>query len=203
MAICERALSRRASICHVERQPRHLRRFLDLARNDTLICHMAKLVVGDLAHDLTEEVIPIGRAPDNLILIDDPSVSSRHAELRQSGDDWHLRDVGSTNGTQVNGVAITETRLRAGDRIRFGRAEACYECAPNAASQPLPAAELAEAKPADFSARPVDFTNASPFPLRRKEKDGTRTIVFAAALFAIVIFIASIIAVFTMRAPML
>ena len=164
---------------------------------------MAKLTIADVAHELAEEVITVGRAPDNLIQIDDPSVSSRHAELRQSGEDWHLHDVGSTNGTQVNGVTVTETRLRAGDRIRFGRAEACYECDPNAASQPLPEAELAEAKPADFSARPVDFTNASPFPLRRKEKDATRTIVFAAALLAVVMFIASLIAVFTMQAPSL
>ena len=164
---------------------------------------MAKLVVGGTSHDLAEETVTVGRAPENLIHIDDPSVSSRHAELRQSGDDWHLRDLGSTNGTQVNGVAVTETRLRAGDRIRFGRAEACYECDPNAAAQPLPEAELVEAKPADFSARPVDFTNASPFPLRRKEKDATRRIVFGAALVAVVVFIASLIAVFTMQAPSL
>jgi pSer/pThr/pTyr-binding forkhead associated (FHA) protein len=164
---------------------------------------VAKLVIADTSHDLVEEIVTIGRAPDNLIHIDDASVSGRHAELRQSGEDWHLRDVGSTNGTQVNGVAVTETRLRAGDRIRFGRAEACYECDPNAASQPLPEAELAEAKPADFSARPVDFTNASPFPLRRKEKDATRNLVFAAALVAVVLFVASLIAVFTMQAPSL
>jgi pSer/pThr/pTyr-binding forkhead associated (FHA) protein len=182
---------------------RERRRFLDSGRNGTFNIGVAKLTVGDIAHELSEDVITIGRAPENLIHIDDPSVSSRHAELRQSGDDWHLRDVGSTNGTQVNGVAVTETRLRAGDRVRFGRAEACYECDPNAAAQPLPEAELAEAKPADFSARPVDFTNASPFPLRRKEKDPTRTMVMAAALVAFVVFIASIVAVFTMQAPSL
>jgi pSer/pThr/pTyr-binding forkhead associated (FHA) protein len=162
---------------------------------------MARLVVGETTHDLAEEIVTVGRAPDNLIHIDDPSVSSRHAELRQSGDDWYVRDVGSTNGTRVNGVAITDTRLRAGDRVRFGRAEACYECEPDAAAQPLPEAELAEARPADFSARPVDFTNASPFPLRKKEQDSTRTMIFAAALIAFVAFIASMVAVFTMQAP--
>jgi pSer/pThr/pTyr-binding forkhead associated (FHA) protein len=141
------------------------------------------------------------RAPDNVSHIDDPSVSSRHAELRQTGEEWYLRDVGSTNGTRVNGVSVTDTRLRAGDRIRFGRAEACYESEANASSQPLPEAEFAEAKPADFSARPVDFTNASPFPLRRKDKDTTRTAIFAVALIAFVAFIASMIAVFTMQAP--
>lgn len=163
---------------------------------------MAKLTVGDVAHELGEELITIGRAPDNLIHIEDASVSSRHAELQRSGEDWYLRDLGSTNGTHVNGVAVTEARLRAGDRIRFGRAEACYECAPDAAAQPLPDAEFIAAKPADFSARPVDFTSASPFPRRKKEKDSTRTIVFAAAIVAFVAFVASMIAVFTMQAPL-
>lgn len=162
---------------------------------------MAKLTIGEISHDLTEEVITIGRAPDNLIQLDDASVSSHHAELRQTGDDWYVRDLQSTNGTRVNGVSITETRLRAGDRIRFGRAEACYECDPNTGAQPLPEAEFVEAKPADFSARPVDFTNASPFPLRKKEKDATRTAVLAIAFVAFVMFIASMIAVFTMQSP--
>jgi pSer/pThr/pTyr-binding forkhead associated (FHA) protein len=162
---------------------------------------VARLTIGDVKHELAEEVITVGRAPDNLIQIDDPSVSSHHAELRVSGDDCYLRDLGSMNGTRVNGVSVTETRLRRGDRIRFGRAEASYEHEQNAAAQPLPQTDFAEAKPADFSARPVDFTNASPFPLRKKEKDATRTAIFAVAIVAFVAFIASMIAVFTMQAP--
>lgn len=162
-----------------------------------------KLTIAGRTHDLVEEIITIGRAPENLIQIEDPSISSQHAELRLSGDDWLVRDLQSTNGTRVNGIAITEKRLRAGDRIGFGRVEAYYECETTAAAQPLPQREFADAKPADFSARPVDFTNASPFAVRKKEKDATRTFVFAAAIVAFVAFIASMIAVFTIQAPTL
>ena len=162
---------------------------------------MPKLVINETAHDVTEEIITIGRAPENLIRIEDPSVSGRHAELRLVGDNYYLVDVGSTNGTRLNGIGVTESRLRAGDRIRFGKAEACYECEPQVAAQPLPTAETIEARPADFSARPVDFANASPFPARKKDQDATRTIVFGAAAVAFIAFLASLIAIFTMHPP--
>lgn len=163
---------------------------------------MAKLVINGTPHELLEEVISVGRAPDNLIQIDDPSVSSRHAELRLTDDVYELCDLGSTNGTRLNGASVKEARLRHGDRVRFGKAEARFEGDASDASAPLPEAEAIEAKPADFSARPVDFKNASPFPGRRKEKDPTRTAIFAAAIAAVVVFLASMVAVLTMRAPM-
>ena len=66
-------------------------------------------------------MITIGRAPDNMIVIDDPSVSGRHAQLQLTGDSCRLKDLESTNGTRVNGVPVTETLLRFDDRIRFRR----------------------------------------------------------------------------------
>src|SRR4051812_7892887 len=121
---------------------------------------MPKLVIGGTPHELTEELITIGRAPDNLVVIDDPSVSGRHAEIRLSGETYHLKDLGSTNGTRVNGISITETALRFNDRVRFGAVDARYE-SDTQGSQPLPRLEEIEAKPAESSAAPVDFANAS------------------------------------------
>jgi hypothetical protein len=93
--------------------------------------------------------------------------------------------------------------LRAGDRIRFGKVEACFECEVPGDARPLPQLEEVASKPAESSARPVDFTNASPFPNRKKEKDPTRLPVQAAAAVAFVAFLASMIAVFMMQAPAL
>jgi pSer/pThr/pTyr-binding forkhead associated (FHA) protein len=51
----------------------------------------------------------------------DVSVSRCHAELRHVGDGWMLRDLGSMNGTHLNGLRITTAvRVRPGDHIRFG-----------------------------------------------------------------------------------
>ena len=61
----------------------------------------------------------IGRSPENDIRIDHEMVSSKHAELKLSGEILIIRDLESTNGTFVNGTKITETILKPGDEIRF------------------------------------------------------------------------------------
>jgi len=65
----------------------------------------------------------IGRSPDCDLPLGDPTVSWLHAELGRSGDDWVLADLGSLNGTRVNGWrADSGFTVRAGDCVRFGRA---------------------------------------------------------------------------------
>ena len=52
--------------------------------------------------------------------IADPTVSGRHAALSRCGDGWRIRDLGSRNGTRVNGWLVTEQALRPGDTIALG-----------------------------------------------------------------------------------
>ena len=160
---------------------------------------MPKLVINGTAHQLVQDLITIGRGPDNMIAINDPSVSLHHAQLQIAGGTYQLKDLGSTNGTSVNGIPVTETVLRFHDRIRFGAAEAHYE--PDTGAQPLPQVEEITAKTAELSAVPVDFTNASPFPRRKEDKDPIRTAIFAALAILALIFLGSMIAVLTMHAP--
>src|ERR1043166_10257614 len=168
---------------------------------------MPKLIIttesqGKVAYEFSEDLITIGRAPDCMIMIDDPSVSGHHAQLEVAGDTYRLKDLESTNGTRVNGIPITETVLRFDDRIRFGGIEARFE-PDTRGSQPLPQPEKIEAKPAESSAVPIDFTNASPFPRRSREQDPTRTVIFGATAVALLVFLASMIAVLMMSAPAL
>ena len=69
---------------------------------------------------LGEFVVTIGRMPDATIVLADPNVSRNHAEVRPRGDGYVVVDLGSTNGTRVNGVKITEQELRDGDELMFG-----------------------------------------------------------------------------------
>ena len=62
----------------------------------------------------------IGRDPGNDLVLDSPVVSRRHAVLQLRDGAYWLRDLGSTNGTVVNGQLISETALRDGDIIRIG-----------------------------------------------------------------------------------
>jgi pSer/pThr/pTyr-binding forkhead associated (FHA) protein len=154
-----------------------------------------------ISHDLVEETYTIGRAPENTIRLDDVSVSGRHAELAMISESCFLKDLGSTNGTLVNGQPITDVQLRAGDRIRFGKIEACFECEVPGSVQPLPSLEPTEARPAEMSARPADFANASPFPSRKKSKDPARVGVLAAVGLAFLAFLVSLIALMLMKPP--
>jgi len=65
--------------------------------------------------------LTIGRAPDCDCLLPEPSVSRRHAQLRREGEGWLLRDLGSRNGTRLNGMRVTEeVAVRPGDQVSLG-----------------------------------------------------------------------------------
>ena len=76
---------------------------------------------GDLAgrrYAVGDAPVTFGRGEDNDIVIPDPGASRLHAELRQEGDGFVVADLGSANGTRVNGDLITAPRhLRPGDEI--------------------------------------------------------------------------------------
>jgi len=79
-----------------------------------------------LVHKLRGEVITIGRVPLNHVVIDNPTVSAQHTILARLGDSYRLKDLGSTNGTQINGVCITDAESNDGDKIRFGSVVAVF-----------------------------------------------------------------------------
>ena len=67
-----------------------------------------------------EDPVAIGRLPECDVALSDPNVSRRHAEVRRRGNDFVVVDLGSTNGTRVNGAGVRERRLNDGDEIALG-----------------------------------------------------------------------------------
>ncbi|MEE1926815.1 DUF1707 and FHA domain-containing protein [Streptomyces sp. TRM 70351] len=66
--------------------------------------------------------LSIGRAPGSVLRLGDHTVSRSHAQLRHTGSGWTLRDLGSFNGTWVNGRRVTgAVAVRPGDQVRFGQ----------------------------------------------------------------------------------
>jgi len=63
----------------------------------------------------------IGRGSDCDLMLDEPEMSRRHAVIENAGDDIFLRDLGSANGTYVNGVQVKDAVLHPGDQIAFDR----------------------------------------------------------------------------------
>jgi pSer/pThr/pTyr-binding forkhead associated (FHA) protein len=66
--------------------------------------------------------ILIGRGNDAAIRLDDDYVSTRHARIAASGDQWFVEDLGSTNGTYIGSVRITQpTTITLGTQVRIGK----------------------------------------------------------------------------------
>jgi pSer/pThr/pTyr-binding forkhead associated (FHA) protein len=88
-------------------------------------------------YDLAGPVIRVGRVPEMDIVIDNVSVSRRQAEIQQAADGWIVRDIGSSNGTFVNGERLTGDRpLRAGDEIAIGKYSLFFERIPSGVGAP-------------------------------------------------------------------
>jgi pSer/pThr/pTyr-binding forkhead associated (FHA) protein len=69
----------------------------------------------------------IGRSREADIVLQDPNVSRRHAELRRGDEGWQIVDLGSTNGIKVNGRRVDNQPLSPGDEITIGVTDLTFE----------------------------------------------------------------------------
>ncbi len=99
----------------------------------------------------------IGRAPENLIVLTDSSVSRQHARLFSREDTWWVEDLGSKNGTKVNGNLIEgPKRLKQGDGLQVGSFQLVFSSESASAS-----ARLADvAAPANMTSVPLESLSA-------------------------------------------
>ena len=98
----------------------------EIALEADLIRHSAVLVVTQGAaagsrFELTESRVSLGRHPDSDIFLDDITVSRNHAEIFRDGLVPHVKDMGSLNGTYLNGRRVEEAGLKNGDELQIGR----------------------------------------------------------------------------------
>ena len=71
--------------------------------------------------------VSIGRLDTCDVVLDDPTVSRNHAEVRRDGEGFELVDLGSRNGTRVNGYGIVRQRLADGDELHIGAVPLRFE----------------------------------------------------------------------------
>ena len=89
---------------------------------------LAELVLPDGRRmPLGAEPLVIGRLPECDVVLADSNVSRRHAELRRKGDGVFVTDLGSTNGTRVNGTPVREQLLNSGDEVSVGSTRLIFE----------------------------------------------------------------------------
>jgi len=84
------------------------------------------IVDGNHVYPLTEQVLNLGRRPDNHVVIDDLSVSRNHAQIRAINNRYVIFDLDSTGGTFVNKVRVDQSTLFPGDVISLAGVDLVY-----------------------------------------------------------------------------
>jgi general secretion pathway protein E len=109
--------------------------------------------------ELTDRAVSIGRLPESALFIDEEGVSRRHCVVEPGPDgSWQIKDLGSRNGTRVNGVRISEHRLENGDTVQVGRVSIRFIDPQDALAHPGPKGP---------SQRPAEDELLDPIPVGR------------------------------------
>lgn len=126
-------------------------------------------------HEFVGSLLTVGRLGDNDVALDEASVSSRHAEIEVHDDRAVLRDLGSTNGTFLNGDKVSgEVPLNEGAEIFFGNVRSVFMAPAVPASEAPPPEVDRPATPylsAAGTGRPENFRYLSPVPRAEVPRD--------------------------------
>jgi predicted component of type VI protein secretion system len=168
---------------------------------------MAKLQIflpdgREATHDLPEEKTTVGRLSENILQIEDASVSSRHAEILFENNSWFIHDLGSTNGTFLNGSKIDHAVLNHGDELRFGSIVTLYTSQSDGSNHSAGASSELEAA-ATESRRPDNFHSSSPLEKNPVTKDYGTIAFLAAAAIGLAAIGGAIFAILQIKAPTL
>src|SRR5438034_5114404 len=136
-------------------------------------CPMDVLLKGSIgSFKLGSTIVRVGRSPDNQLIVNDSDVSWVHAEIFPQGNGYVIVDLGSTNGTFLNGERLqpkTPCRLNVGDAIRFGATMFSYIVdAP--ASQAIKLADSATMPQVRGYQQPPDFKHSNVPPRKKNRK---------------------------------
>lgn len=121
--------------------------------------------------ELDRDEIFIGRNPQNQVPLDDASISGRHCSITRDQRKYFLVDLGSTNGTRLNGAPVTKASLRPKDIIQVGSIELMFngQDVDIAAAASYETAEIEEVT-SEVGVVPPTFRTTSPFGSRRDSR---------------------------------
>ena len=99
----------------------------DEARRHGLAREIVEVVLGDEKYQLEGRgPWSVGRSQENDIVINDPNVSRKHARISRADNGFVVEDLGSTNGTLLDGAPIDRERIESGDELTFGQSRARF-----------------------------------------------------------------------------
>lgn len=115
---------------------------MKISRVQTTLRIMARLYIqlggsDTVSRELAWGITRVGRAPDNDLMLDHPSVSHHHCELELGFEGLKVRDLGSTNGTYLSGRIVSQADVPSGGTLRFGDLQASVDWSQEQVSVPV------------------------------------------------------------------
>lgn len=136
------------------------------------------------ALELDAERMTLGRADDNQLIITDDSVSSHHGEVAFDGSSWTLSDLGSTNGTKIDGSRVEAVTLTHGSAFQLGNVDCVFVGDEEISSAPT---ITISTQSGGYGSQPYNGKLRQGFGPKVKEKDsggGMLTLLGVASLMA-------------------
>jgi len=152
-------------------------------------------------YELKVDKTTVGRVSDNAFEIPEASVSSHHAEIHLRGNDIFVKDLGSTNGTFINGEKITEGVVKPGQILRIGMVEMRLETrdAAPAAKKLLDQTRVipqgVKLDELEGTRTPLDFKNTTAF----SKKSNKPMVVFIAAVVVVGLILVSLLIIIVVK----
>src|SRR5690606_226756 len=114
----------------------------------------------DVCFETGEQVVIVGRLSSNTLVIADGRLSREHLRIEREGSAWYAEDLGSSNGTTLNGEPLRDRqRIKDGDKLNLGGLEISVEIE---RPQPVEQAPAVQAPVANASAAPPPVAAATP-----------------------------------------
>ena len=139
--------------------------------------------------ELTSDRMSVGRNDDNDIAIPDASVSGSHGQFVNDGHTWTFSDLGSTNGTKINGDRVENVELGHGAKFEIGNVTVVFY---DEAAQPVasPAAQTAPrtatVTAGGYGATKVERAARTGFGPKKKKSDSSRTMLMLLGVVSLV-----------------
>lgn len=140
--------------------------------------------------ELIKDLHTVGRVDERDICIKDPTVSTYHCDFVRNGATYIIRDKGSTNGTRVNNVPITEQELQNSDILQVGGVEILYDCDDKSVTTVMRTQTGIDLGGSDIGVSTIKkLQNASPYAKEGKAGGGATSQKIVIALVALLVLI--------------
>jgi hypothetical protein len=148
-------------------------------------------------HEFVEHKLTVGRLGENDICLDEGSVSGHHARIVETPNGVILEDLGSTNGTFLNGEQVQGSLpVGEGDEIYFGNVRSVFmEAAVQENPAPIPVSVTASAEP---GGPPSNFRSLSPLPAVAEGRDVFGLLAWTATALAVLAALYAVFVVLTL-----